>query len=531
MVDSDFNFILIGSFNIRGINNLEKILYLRDKLESGKVEVCFLQETHLDSKKSLSSLEKNIGDYKVFTNLCENKSKGVAILVKNNLVVENFSFEEDRYVALDLFFEKKIYNLVNIYCPNRINEQIEFIEKLDVLISKKKNIILGGDFNSVEDNSVDRIGSSSYKEVSKNQKSWNKFYKFHDLIEIKNKNNISNQMTWTNGVHSSRIDRFYSKHTVFESLEYHDNIYSYISDHSLIVCKLKFKHNIHVQTNYTYSKDWKLNETVLENDRVHDAIIKLCNNIKNIEVLDWYEIFIEKIIKLLKRESRIISKEKKEKINSLFIDLSKANKLSRTEENIKIISETEIEIENYYKEKREGIERRACEIKRNFIFQPSKILLEKEKNNGSKNFIEKFQLKNKNITDDKALIMNDIYEFYNNLLGKEKVRNSTKNIDFKIKSLDQILDKDLKNSLLNKLITYDEASKVIKNMKSSAPGPNGLPFGFFKKYFEHFGPHFIKLLNNNDGILSKTFKESTIKLIPKNKNKIKSVDDLRPIAL
>ena len=43
------------------------------------------------------------------------------------------------------------------------------------------------------------------------------------------------------------------------------------------------------------------------------------------------------------------------------------------------------EFSDYYKEKRKGIELRACEVKRNFLNQPSKILIEKEKSNVSRN--------------------------------------------------------------------------------------------------------------------------------------------------
>ena len=44
---------------------------------------------------------------------------------------------------------------------------------------------------------------------------------------------------------------------------------------------------------------------------------------------------------------------------------------------------------------------------------------------------------------------------------------------------------------LNAPITYEEALEVIKNIKESSPGENGLTIGFYKKYFAHFGQHFV----------------------------------------
>ena len=60
----------------------------------------------------------------------------------------------------------------------------------------------------------------------------------------------------------------------------------------------------------------------------------------------WYELFIGKITKLLKRESRRISKQKKERINFLF---EKLNTLIRSSSESTEIIEIEKEIDLFYK--------------------------------------------------------------------------------------------------------------------------------------------------------------------------------------
>ena len=80
-------------------------------------------------------------------------------------------------------------------------------------------------------------------------------------------------------------------------------------------------------------------------------------------------------------------------------------------------------------------------------------------------------------------------------------------------------------------ITYEEAFEVIKNMKDSSPGNNGLSINFFKKFFPLFGEHFVEILNDSESILPETFNETIIKLIMKNLNIIKNKNDLRPISL
>ena len=89
----------------------------------------------------------------------------------------------------------------------------------------------------------------------------------------------------------------------------------------------------------------------------------------------------------------------------------------------------------------------------------------------------------------------------------------------------------MKDLLLNREISYEEAEKCINEMNDAAPGPNGLTIGFYKKYFKYFGNHFIDILNNLEGRLTETFNIVRLKLIPKNNNILKSIDDLRPISL
>jgi hypothetical protein len=77
--------------------------------------------------------------------------------------------------------------------------------------------------------------------------------------------------------------------------------------------------------------------------------------------------------------------------------------------------------------------------------------------------------------------VNDIFNFYKNLLGSDRVDKETlNNYDFK---LNKLKDSD-KNLYLDKLITLEEAQEVVKNMSDSTPGPNHLTSKFFKKYFE-----------------------------------------------
>ena len=79
---------------------------------------------------------------------------------------------------------------------------------------------------------------------------------------------------------------------------------------------------------------------------------------------------------------------------------------------IEIVDQVKSEIYNYYKEKRKGIEARACEIKRNFVNQPSKVLIEKEKFNVTCNEIDDYKTRDNILTDDSGIILEDLEYFY-----------------------------------------------------------------------------------------------------------------------
>ena len=74
----------------------------------------------------------------------------------------------------------------------------------------------------------------------------------------------------------------------------------------------------------------------------------------------------------------------------------------------------------YYKQKRLGIEKRACETNNNFIFRPTKVLISKEIDTQKSNQITNFKI-NEKTSQDIKLIMEELEFFYKNLLEKERV--------------------------------------------------------------------------------------------------------------
>ncbi len=337
-----------------------------------------------------------------------------------------------------------IFNIISVYAPNTINEQCDFVQSLYETLNSKKNMCICGDFNFVPD-IKDHKSNQVKTNNKKNAKSWNSFFKSFNLRELEWKKNIEKEqmMTWTNGRQTSRIDRMLIKNDFVFETKYCDNIDFIMSDHRMVIAELSNKKCRATKRRTT----WKLNENVLESKRMCDRIKSLCESINDLQI-NWYDNF-NKVINILKQESRILNKINNEVKNSLFKRVSELDGLDMEEEKEVIKNE----IEDFYKKQREGNEKRVCDIRMSFYKHPTKVLIEKESNNNKKCAIEKFKRKNGSETSDSEEIIKDVFEFYNNLLGKDKVdEEGLREYRFQSKSLNnsEIIEQ------INKPMTYDE---------------------------------------------------------------------------
>ena len=88
-----------------------------------------------------------------------NKILRSSIPLKNNLNINIYTTlkdKESRILSLNFSIEKQNYQIINIYAPTRNSKKPKFYLYLKNYIDPKQNLILGGDFNIVEDILLDR---------------------------------------------------------------------------------------------------------------------------------------------------------------------------------------------------------------------------------------------------------------------------------------------------------------------------------------------------------------------------------------
>ena len=526
--------INIGTINIRGFNSLEKILYTYEIVKRLSIDILVIQETHINDELNLKLIEENFNNYKIFFPLTKKKTKGVGIILSENLNLNNIRIENpdnERIIIISFNINNCELSIVNIYSPNDYKEQISFVNLLYEKLFFRKNVILVGDFNFVENNFSDRTSNAIFKEKNRiHEEAWRQFLQIMKFKEPPfNDNYNTNSRTWKNGEIKARLDRFYIRNDNQNINVSYSALYDFIkSDHQLVLSNCTFK-----GTNLKKFKNpsiWRLNDSVLDNKDIEENIVSICNEIRNYfneNDSSWYDIFINKITTYLKKASRTLHLENKKHLDSLFEEhYILSNKVFLNNELIDRKKSIDEQINKYYKNMRIGIETRKKFLINKFDKTPTKILLSNSNSDFKKSNINHINVGDSKITDSSE-IRKKFYEHYFNLMGiSHSAGENFDSYEFKIPKIENIdcIDR------LNTEYTYEESYKIIEKMKSSSPGANGLSINFYKKFFPFFGKYYVNMINKAFS-LPNQFNLSIIKLINKNNKTEKSIGDYRPISI
>ena len=264
--------LTITSLNVNGLSDEKKRTNAYQFLKNKTADIILLQETH-STKENQTKRQKEWKGLSIWHSGTKPKSSGVAILFKENLniaMLQLHSDAEGRIISLTFLFENQTFNLVNVYAPTKNSKQRKSFKKLQKYIYKNNNIIVGGDFNMVEDLTLDRQGGTPNNTHLLGIEYVRKIKETNNLIDIWRKKNLNKkQFTYHNYDYSihSRIDRIYvNKNQNIKKIEIFPNSYS---DHAGIIIK------INIDKNKPRGKGiWKLNTSIIK----HKTFKKLFQN-------------------------------------------------------------------------------------------------------------------------------------------------------------------------------------------------------------------------------------------------------------
>ena len=141
------------SLDVRRIRSATKRRFLFTRLNERRYDIIFLQETY--SIVDVEDIWRTQWRGKLFFAHGSNHSCGVMILVRSDLDFNPRTIscdDEGRSIIIEAEVQGSPFLFVNIYAPNKVQDQSRFFDKLnknieDCVLNEELRIILGEDFN------------------------------------------------------------------------------------------------------------------------------------------------------------------------------------------------------------------------------------------------------------------------------------------------------------------------------------------------------------------------------------------------
>ena len=244
-------------------------------LKLHKYDIIFLQETHWTTDLQDAIKRDWTGD--IYFNNGTANSCGVAILINPRFNYTHIHTSQDssaRVLTLTIKIDDHYLHLVNIYAPNSDTDRRQFFSLLEPFFSTRYNNVIGGDFNSIVNPTLDKQGGNATPRQYALRVLHNLSSQFN-LVDIwRQCNPHKRAFTRTgrdprqnNSFISTRIDRFYISQPIAP----------YISDTSIIA----YPHSDHDLITLTFDLDrqprgpgyWHFNNTLLD-DAIFDLEIQ-----------------------------------------------------------------------------------------------------------------------------------------------------------------------------------------------------------------------------------------------------------------
>ena len=142
-------YVKIISFNINGMLNPVKRGKVLSKLKKDKIQVAFLQESHLSDSEH-AKLNKYGFGHVFFSSHASGRRRGVATLISNTVNYEHMSEYKDRegrFVMVTGKIEGIVTTFLNVYAPPGSDWSL-YKHIIDLMTTKSQGILIcGGDFN------------------------------------------------------------------------------------------------------------------------------------------------------------------------------------------------------------------------------------------------------------------------------------------------------------------------------------------------------------------------------------------------
>lgn len=507
-------------------------------------DIVLVQETH-----SVTDTERSwLSDWggRILFNHGSTNSLGTAILIKNrNIKVNNFRIVlQGRVSLLEFTHESQDYCLVNVYAPNVDNT--DYLENLLYeTYGRDKNdfIILAGDWNTVINNDLDKVGGNQAHSNKKCQNLLNTAMSelgLHDPFRLHNESERKYTHFNKKCKTATRLDFFLVDNNVINLPLCTSSIsHGFRSDHSFVDLTLK-------GSKITHGRGyWKLNNSLLEKEEYCNNVESIINDTVSESFDSWGGLW--DVIKFKVKDYSIrYGKQNKKDTNEKKTSVE--NEISNLKENIKSQAPNSQLLNNLYEElnvaqqqlnaiQSEEIKGLIARSRARWVEEgerSTKYFMGLEKAAQKKKTISKLVTESREILTSQEDISNHVVDFYQTLFSSR--HPDSKSIDdyltsSRLDSIDESLSEELDSS-----ISEEELDIVVKALKSNkSPGWDGLTSEFYNKFWPAAKPILINVINESVDrkMLPPSLRIGVITIIPKPKPppELNYIKNWRPITL
>jgi exonuclease III len=538
--------IPIITYNCNGLGDKKKLkrllLKVGPKVEKGAIVL--LQETHLKDTKYFEMLWKHNFE----SNCISTNSAGVIILYsKEYEITESFHDKQGRNIIIAI--EKGDTKLIisNSYFPNDHKEAITFAEEmfLKLLDFQHKfpehQTISGGDFNLCLNNSdsLNRNSTTNEKSLADSICSNNKITNLVDAFRSLHK---VGGYTWKRGICYSRLDYIFISNPLIAKLVSAECNWAFeTSDHAAVQIKLKLeeapkkgpgiiKVNTKILENPKIAKEIgdELESMMLQADQTWSPHTKL--EFLKVAIRSVFSSKIGEVRKTINLEVKDLEEEinqfeqfKQDILNSGVTEINgKTEKLDIAINKLKatlLVKRNNFVNYQTFKTTAKWFE---------YGEKSNKFFLSLMKSRQNQKLISKIRNEDREYVGQ-AEVTSGITNFYRDLYARRDMVESG-NDDF-YKHCPKLSVEQAKS--VDTTLTNLDLLRALKTCKDSAPGPDGIPYSVYKKYWKIAGPVILDswIYSVEKQCLPPSHYESAITLLPKEGKDTSDIKNWRPITL
>jgi exonuclease III len=536
---------LISTTNVCGIGSEVKRKGVFSWLKEGKFDISMLQETHSTAEQE-KVWEQQWGFSKsMFFSHGTDNARGVAIVLRRgvDVVVDRIWRDRDgRCLMLDVHLKDLHVILVNIYSPNTVHEQLEFYQRLRLVLALfntgRLPVVIGGDFNVVFDLVMDKAGGRQYHRktvmniIKLIQSDWNLADCWRELYPY------THQYTWSRPypLVKCRLDYWLLPSDLLQQVEDCWIRPLVLSDHKSVIFRIQGPH-----FRARGPGIWRLNTMILQHEP-YKAEVQGIIETALAETEGWDSRERWDYMKMMVRDgsmrfsAKLNSRRTKRKLQlQLLFEAGDSQHEQLNEPEREELEKAKVELEALIEDDaRRAILRSRV---RWLVYgeKPTKYFLGLEKRNAVRKCVTKLITGDADVITDSKGVLKELHRFYCQVYQKEATDEKKMNEWFdRVDSFDHHKLPDETAEKLDMPIQGDEFQKALKLMSNGkAPGRDGLPIEWYKAFWDSLEKPLLESVHTSleNKELSVTQKQGVITLIPKPNKDPTQVSSWRPITL